>query len=251
MKQTYMRKAIAMIELIFAIVIMGIIMMSAPMLISTASKSGYIALQQESIAAVSSEIGMILTHHWDESNTNPDIPATILVTSASGDSDLALEALLPDGSNAGVRAGTSIFSKRSFISASGGRLNPTVPASLGVTDAGDINNDDIDDFIAIDTTALYDEEGTTTSEGDYIDKGIQLTTNVYYIEDSPSPGSYAGAGNSITLDFDQTQMTGSTNIKLVEVTLDTNATDAEMQKSIVLRAFTCNIGIYELEARTF
>ena len=36
-----MRPAIAMIELIFAIVIMGIVLMSAPRLISTAAKSGY------------------------------------------------------------------------------------------------------------------------------------------------------------------------------------------------------------------
>jgi len=47
---TYHRKAIAMIELIFAIVVMGIVMLSAPMLVNKATQSSYVALQQESIA---------------------------------------------------------------------------------------------------------------------------------------------------------------------------------------------------------
>ncbi len=44
------RPAIAMIELIFAIVIIGIVLMSVPQLISTAAKSGYVTIQQEAIS---------------------------------------------------------------------------------------------------------------------------------------------------------------------------------------------------------
>ena len=65
-----MRKAIAMIELIFAIVIMGIILMSAPMLISNASQSGYVAMQQEGINEAATQVNMIMGHYWDENNVD-------------------------------------------------------------------------------------------------------------------------------------------------------------------------------------
>lgn len=248
MIQTRNRKAIAMIELIFAIVVIGLILMTAPMVISTATKSGYVALQQESIAAASSEIGMILTHHWDEENTDQNLSAPILGVSATGDADLneADDAL---GNPTGLRAGTSIYSKRTFLTSLGGRLNATAVGDLG----HDLNDrDDIDDFTTLSST-LYDEESTTTSGGDYIDKDIVLNTTVDYISDAPTSGSYAGAGTSIGFDLDTSAAApgGTTNIKRVVVNLTTTKTDEEMEKSIVIRAFSCNIGTYELEERTF
>ena len=240
------RKAIAMIELIFAIVIIGLILMTAPMVISTATKSGYVALQQESIAAASSEIGMILTHHWDEEDTDQNLSAPIL--RATGDTDLneVDDAL---GNPTGLRAGTSIYSKRTFLTSLGGRLDATAVGDLG----HDLNDrDDIDDFTTLSST-LYEEESTTTSDGDYIDKDIVLSTTVSYISDAPTSGSYTGTGVSIDFDLDTSAAApgGTTNIKSVVVNLTTTKTDEEMDKSIVLRAFSCNIGTYELEERTF
>ena len=245
MIQIHNRKAIAMIELIFAIVIMGIVLMSAPMLISTAYKSGYVALQQESIAAASSDIGMILTHHWDEEDTDENLSAPILQT--TGDTDLNEDTYI-DGNGTGVRAGTSIYSKRNFLTSLGGRLDATAVTSLG-SDGGD--RDDIDDFDTL-SSNLYDEESTSTSEGDIIDKNVELNTTVAYINDTPTAGTYAGAGNSITLPFSTTAVTtNTTNIKMVNVTLTTTQTEVEMAKKIVLKAFSCNIGTYELEEETY
>jgi len=55
------RKAIAMIELIFAIVVIGIALLSVPNLIYTATESGYTSLQQEAIASASSKPSLL--HH--------------------------------------------------------------------------------------------------------------------------------------------------------------------------------------------
>ena len=246
----YMRKraAIAMIELIFSIVIMGIVLMSAPMLISTATQSSYVALQQESIAAAASEIGMILTHHWDERDTDENLSAPILGT--NGDAALN-ETVDADGNGTGLRAGTSRYSKRSFLVSLGGRLNSTAVANLG-SDTGD--RDDIDDFISANRAALDENESTTTSEGDYIDKDIVLTTTVGYISDGlPTGTSYTGTGFSIDFDIGTTaaHSAATTNIKKVVVILDTTKTEEEMQKSIRLNAFSCNIGTYELEERRY
>ena len=63
------KKAIAMIELIFALVIIGIVLMSAPMLIQQSIKSSNVALQQEAIVAAASQTAIVLSMHWDENNT--------------------------------------------------------------------------------------------------------------------------------------------------------------------------------------
>jgi type II secretory pathway pseudopilin PulG len=101
-----LRPAIAMIELIFAIVIMGIVLMSVPNLIRTTEKSGYVTIQQEAINEVSTHLNVVLSYHWDENDTydtddtdendtNKSYPSPILRVT-NGDPGLD-EALLPDG----------------------------------------------------------------------------------------------------------------------------------------------------------
>ena len=130
------RTAIAMIELIFAIVVIGITLMSVPTLVRQASQSGYVAMQQEGINIAASQVNMIMGYHWDENDTNESFYDTILQT--AGDSTL-LEAGI-----VGHRAGSPIESSRSFITPSGVRLSATPPASLGSDGAEEI--DDIDDL---------------------------------------------------------------------------------------------------------
>ncbi|MEJ2488728.1 MAG: hypothetical protein P8Y50_02830, partial [Sulfurovaceae bacterium] len=73
------RKAIAMIELIIAIVIMGIAFLAIPMINNEAIKSDENAMLQESIAAGASQTELILTMKWDENSSD------ILDTSTSWD----------------------------------------------------------------------------------------------------------------------------------------------------------------------
>ena len=245
MKSTTMRKGIAMIELIFAIVIMGLVLLSAPMMISTAAKSGYVALQQESIAAVSSEIGMILTHHWDEGDTNETKSAPILTT----DGNTGLNAIPVGGIDTGRRAGTVAAAQaRSFFTTLGG----TEPASTVLGNDGDV--DDIDDFISVPKTALSDIDPTTTSEGDYVDTNITLQTSVSYISDDPTNGAtYFGSNDNLTFNqpFSNAAANPTSNIKMVTVTLRTTNVNTELDKEITLNAFSCNIGVYELNRRSF
>ena len=242
MELIYQRRAVAMIELIFAIVILGIVMMSAPMLISTATKSGYVALQQESIAAAGSEISMILTYHWDENNTDENLSSPILQTTA-GDTNLN-ETTDAGGNGLGVRAGSSSSSTRNFLTSTNERLSAS---TLG----GDGDTDDVDDFIG--TSNLSDINTTTTASGDYIDDALVLTTAVDYIGDSPSTGNYLNSDGSIAFNIasDGAGVAGTTNIKKVTLTLTTTNTQSELAKTIILRAFSCNVGTYELEERNY
>ena len=68
-KKNY-KRGIAMVELIFAIVIIGVVLLSAPMLIYQASQNNTVALQQEAIAAVAAHTRILLSKHWDEADAN-------------------------------------------------------------------------------------------------------------------------------------------------------------------------------------
>jgi len=242
-----MRRAIAMIELIFAIVILGIVMMSAPMLIATATQSSYVALQQEAIASAASELGMILTHHWDEGNTDPTRTASVLY-SPNGDDDLdqEMDGTIPTGR----RAGTPTSSSRRFFHSLGGIPIQTTPAANLGPDGGD--RDDIDDFITAVKTAMKEEESTSTLIGDVVDTGITIEVNVNYLADNPGGSTYMGTGSTLTYNnpFSNNIATDS-NIKKVQVRLRSNSPEEELQKDIELNAFSCNIGTYQLRQAVF
>ena len=235
------RKAIAMIELIFSIVIMGIVLMSAPMLISTSTKSAYVGLQQESIATAASQIGMILTRHWDEGNTGTGT-APVLTTNGH------LE--LNTNGTTGRRAGTPLLSsERGFFLSSGGTLAASDVANF--TTENDL--DDIDDFHGqVSTLTVYNSEEAETTTGNYIDKDISIQTTVSYISDTPTSGSYLGTSATVTLDdpFNNAAV-GTSSIKLINVSLTSTNTAVELNsKNIILNAFSCNIGTYDLNERS-
>lgn len=241
MNKNPLRPAIAMIELIFAIVVIGIILMSAPMLISTAAKSGYVAIQQEAINEAASRVNMIMTFHWDENSADNTILDPILQT-ASPIADLA-ETTYADGNGTGIRRGTPRESYRSFIRPDNSRGLATAAGTLG----NDGLENDIDDFMG---TIGLNLSGTGT-EADYIEKNVTITTTVAYIADATSAATY----NASTINFDAnfTQTSGTTtNIKRISTTLTSDiASPDELDKTIILQAFSCNIGGYKLEERDF
>lgn len=236
-----MRPAIAMLELIFAIVIMGIILMSAPMLISTASKSGYVAIQQEGINEAASQVNMIMGYHWDENDADERYIDPILAVSASGDTDLNEEG------NTSHRLGTPQESYRSFVR-SDGVDDLTASTTLG-DEAGETEKDDIDDFSDTNTSLVFIPETTLeTNVADYIETStINIDRDIVYSNDSANYNQ-----SSITFDPSFTAAAGTTNIKSIIVTLTSSSAAEELnQKEITLRGFSCNIGGYKLEEREF
>jgi len=236
------RPAIAMIELIFAIVIMGIVMLSAPMLLSTASKSGYVAIQQEAINEAATKVNMIMGYHWDERSSDELYLDPILhVTSGSSDLD-------PSDVNASRRKGTPNESYRSFVRSDGtDNLNASLLSSFGATADGDADEDDIDDFDGSSTLTLIED-----SSSDYVEDNttITISTVIAYNSDTLNTGNYNQ--NSITYNpftAVTTPATDTTNVKSIIVTLGSSSGLDELNKTIILRAFSCNIGGYKLEEK--
>ena len=243
MNKTTLRPAIAMIELIFAIVIMGIVLMSAPMLISTASKSGYVAIQQEAINEAASQVNMIMGYHWDENNTNEDYIPPILEVSSSGDT--ALNEVNISAVPTGRRLGTPKESYRAFIRADGQRLRTS--ASLQ-SETGETEEDDMDDSTGTSVQLALIPEATLENDADNVETTtIDINRTVAYSDDNASYNS-----SSISYDpFASPSGSGSTNIKSITVTLTSTSGVDELDKEIILRAFSCNIGGYKLEERDF
>ncbi len=230
-----MHRGVAMIELIFAIVVMGIILMSAPMLISTASSSGYASTQQEGINEVASQINIILGYAWDEVNTVDSRSPVVLGT--AGDSELNAVAAT------GRRAGTPGSSWRTFIDDNATTWNASTIGGDGTADSA---KDDMDDFNG--DTILVEIE--TDNEADYIEKDtdISMTSSIDYIADA---ASYLDPGIDNLISFKPifSTVAGTTNIKRISVTLTSNSGVTELEKSITLHAFSCNLGAYKLEER--
>jgi hypothetical protein len=243
MKTVATRPAIAMIELIFSIMVIGIVLLSVPMLIQAAKKSSFIAIQQEAINELASHLNIVLGYHWDENCTDNRFLDPILIVT-NGNSDL-------NESNAsGRRIGTPLSSKRSFVRSDGVKL---FASSLG-SDGNETSENDLDDFSGTSYhLALQSDVSGYKRAEDYIETGtdINISTSVKYGIDNPQTGSYRNS-SSVTFPWPANAPANTTtNIKLVTVTLTDNSGNNELNKTIILKAFSCNIGAVDLEKRVF
>lgn len=216
------RKAVAMIELIFAIVVMGIAMLAIPMITTQSGRSVESAMMQESISTAASQIQMIMARQWDQSdvdyltsNTRPILTTESLYFANRG------------GLN-GVTTTPRIADDT---------LSATVSADF---DDGDGGLNDIDDYNGI-VTLLNNVVDSTTIAGDYIDEDINITSTVSYASDA----MLVGPATTFNYNPSGAVPAGTTNIKRISVTLkSTESTFAD--KEITLHAFSCNIGTAEL-----
>ncbi|MBD3788773.1 MAG: type II secretion system protein [Campylobacterales bacterium] len=228
-----LRPAIGMIELIFAIMVMGIVLLPVPMLLQQATESGFVAIQQEGINEAASQTNMVLGYHWDENDTDERYIDPILSVIA-GDSNLN------EFNNTGRRIGTPQESKRSFVRDDSQRF---VASVLG-SDSND--SDDMDDFIG--SWHLWLAENVT-NHSDYAERTtINIATTVNYINDTVA-GGYQGT--DITFSPSWANAGGTTNIKHIQVTLTSTSGTDELNKTIILHAFSSNIGGTMLEERRF
>ncbi len=244
MKLTQTRKAIAMIELIFAIVIMGIVMLSAPMLIDRAEKSSFVTLQQESIAAAATQMNIIMTAEWDHFDTNHTEKSPVLFTSTTGTNVNACNPAT--GKPLGV---THSFGR--YCEGQSSHIQPSASTVLS-TEAGEGSvYNDIDDFNNKSYNVnIYNSENYSTIHGDYIDQNITVSSRVYYGDDLPrvAGGGASSGGYDQNTTFSNPFRTivtlpNTSNIKLITVTLtSTNQASEISDKNILLSAFMCNIG---------
>jgi len=241
------KKAIAMIELIFALVIMGIVLMSAPMLIQQSIKSSNIALQQEAIVAAASQTSIVLSMHWDENNskgqpgespilevnrTAPSSPTMKII--ANG---MVVAPSLPVPFTFPPKGLTSGVIGRNTKEAGGTTLLPstTLGPDLNQTDTNETDYtkfDDVDDYANSSFgLMLFNNENTRADIGEYVDTNISIATTVDYTQENAVSTS---TGGSVS------------NVKYITVNLTNNQNIPELEKNITMKAFSSNIGTYAI-----
>ena len=247
-----MRRAIALIELIFAIVIIAITLTAMPNLITRTNKASNEAITQEAISNGASYLSMIMSTFWDEESVEPQRGNPILQTTKYAPGLEEENITLPNGINVltGKRVGSAKSTSRKFVDNSGLRYSATLPGNFG-KETNESEPDDIDDFNNRGVTLVKVEE-TQAKIGDYKDTKINLTTMVNYIKDNPTSNPPGFNLNTITFNnpFDTTKIENinSTNIKSITLTLTSNN---DANKKIILKAFSCNIGRSKLKERQF
>jgi type II secretory pathway pseudopilin PulG len=236
-----MRKAVAMIELIFAIVVIGFVLSTVPNLMTVASNSVYTSLQQEAINSALSQMSMIMEAQWDHADANYTNGSPILEV------DSAILPLPPvtDPINTLPFGVTSQTGRRCVYDTTMTRGHAVPPSALGkentyMENAGYF--DDVDDYNNKVTTIV----GATSSTGDYIDNNISMLTKVYYGDDQPKNADGSNSNFSKNTEFNnpfRQENTKSTNIKLVTIDLTSTNPFSELgDKRIRFSTFMCNIG---------
>jgi hypothetical protein len=220
-----------MIELVIAIVVMGIVVASLPtIMLQTQSNLNY-AMQQEVITATKAKIGYTLAYDWDvNSYDEPSGYIRALATNSAA----AAHAADPAFNNVGTagsprRVGHVAGERRQRLSTD----TPTDDTNFNIKTApnSNFNNGypDIDDFhgdsVPVTITATdYDRVFT-----------INQATQVVYVDDSTSGGTNYN-NPTISFTFNRADAGGITNIKMVQVS--STGTDI----NITLSAFASNIG---------
>jgi len=225
-----MRPAASMLELIVAIVVMGIAVMTLPMLLTQTQNNNAYTMQQEVILAARTKLGDTLTYRWDE-NSIQDNTIRVLIT--DGDSDLNV-------SSDGIRRIGHVKGnkRRKFFT----DLNASTPPSLlGPDPLGSHNLDDIDDFNSATPSQLQLPAQDTNL--DYHFKDFNLTTNVVYVSDT---ANYNASDFNFTFETNTSASATSTNIKLLTLSVTGNN-----ETPFTLRTYSCNIGESELLRKAY
>ena len=215
-----------MIELIFALVIIGIALMSAPMLIQQSIKSSNVALQQEAISAAASQVAIVLSMHWDEANANiPAGASPVLDANRSG-------YLFPPVGLVGVTGRNTDDGN--------GTLSPTPFTSFGpdTNESSYISFDDVDDYHNQSFgLMIFNNEASSSDVGEYVDTNVSINTTVRYTKESN------------VLEDISTTISPYSNIKAIKVNLTSNSGVEELEKNITFKAFSCNIGTYAIKGK--
>ena len=215
-----MKKASSMIELVIAIVVMGIAMMTLPLMLTRVQNNNEFAMQQEILLALKTKIGDIITHKWDE-RSQVGAGEIAILDVANSDPEL-----IRFPNNSQTRIGhTDRERRRKFFT------NNTRPGGFGIG----VPFDDIDDFIG---TVTFNAEDRLDYRFNF-----NMITNVGYINDNTDYTQ-----NTITFTFtgNRQAVAGSTNIKII-----TTRVVGVNISTFQLQTYSSNIGESQLLRRTY
>jgi type II secretory pathway pseudopilin PulG len=212
-----MRGGFSYIELIISIVVVSVVVVSIPMLFSQSINATAFVVKGEGLFRADAQIKAILTHQWDHKSLDTATGFTRVLDVSAGDS-----ALDRNGTVRGGGFSRSAGHSREYF------MTTTQATLPGVFSESNATVDDVDDFNAL----SVDLSGVSGYLSDFF-----LDMNVTYV---PDTANYAGS--VINFALSPTPTAGTTNIKMVEVTV--RGTDNQPYTKLVV--FTTTIGEVDL-----
>ena len=225
-----MRRAFTMIELIFAIVVIGVTLLTVPMMIETNNKALERNLAQEAIFLAAALLSVESTNAWD---------ANSIVATGNAD-DYVLAKILDVG-----QPNTTY-----------GRMVLGVAPALITTNIrrGGVMADKHRQFFDFNATAGAPNGGLTPPAQvgtiNYvlpIDNAVASATDYKEAYNNTAKSQYVADGSN-GVDVFSTAATGVSNLKMIEVTVPLTNSDAQQ---VVLRAYMANIGESDYLKRSF
>ncbi|NWF66218.1 MAG: hypothetical protein HXX81_01995 [Campylobacterales bacterium] len=212
-----------MIELIFSIVIIGISVISLPMIMFSGMKSSEHAFKQEAILAAVTKMENILGYPWDKNLTY-------------GNSDKILDIVDNTDKNISFDRGADNFRIGIFQTSDTTNIrkfhedknySSDIPLSYQEPFKG------VEDFNKLEQSLVI---VAGTSENDYIKKDINISVSVYYTKDI----------SSTVFKTDLNLSNNKTNMKVVEILIKDDG-----KNIIKLKSFVCNIGEQRLTSKSY
>lgn len=221
-RKTVLRAGFTMIELIFAIVLIAVVMLTIPTMIQVNNKALETSTTQEAIFLVSAVLSETTTLTWDTNSLDTSVGAVnefsttkVLDTNTTGNA-----AYYRVDNNSSIRIGhldQDLHRKMFDV--------PTYPNQTGkVTLAQTISG--------------------TASESVGYKNSYAVVAHRSYVSDNPSLGT---AGNPFVFTLPETNVS---SIKMTEVEINTTI-DGKNSVLAKLRAYTCNIGEVDYAKRSF
>ncbi len=230
-----------MIELIFALVIMGIVFVSLPLILIRNAESLEDNLIQESIFLTSSKITQIMGLQWDNNSSESGVGTL----AASDVVDVAVGAAALNRNFSDFRVGHFQQDKHRRMTPVG---NPRSATAVG-GDADDVGVfDDVDDFHGQTNAALVQSTSTLTSGAGY-KKAYRTDINVSYVNDGAG-GTFFNGNAVQNFAFTTAPAGGTTNLKMIEVSVEQN-NSVGWETTLLLRAYVANIGETDYHKRRY
>lgn len=237
-----LRRAFSIIEVVLAIVIIGLSVVAIPTIIIQSSKANTSALKEEVILTAKMQMGMILFAPWDSNSYKRTDDSTNLSKSFilnTSTKSLGLERKLNENQKMSSGAGFGIIGSDndgmiSQVSAS------TIPTTSNVDKKG---IESYNGYTANLTSSGNGTQGRGSRDNIF---GITANVTVSYIDDALNGTQNYTNTQAANFQFKPASTSNITNIKMIQIrAIPQGLTDAD---SITLHAFSSNVASPEILA---
>jgi prepilin-type N-terminal cleavage/methylation domain-containing protein len=229
------RSAFTLIELIFAIIIISIVVMSMPMMMKTNEQAIEANIAQEAIFASSAKMMQMLSFPWDGNatdNVNPNSYGKIVDITSGTNAYKRSDANGTLNTSSSYRVGHVLQDNhRRFhdsTSVNANKIN-TLTSSVNPTALNNAKQTSV----SLEVGGVAATQGTATG----YKNNYKMDVDVSFIPDAPSSTfNFSSEGNST-----------ASNMKLIKVTIKNEKNEV----LTVLRSYSANIGEFDFAKRRF